>query len=509
MSLQLSPAQLGVALLCAGAGSVGAFPLAAWLVGHHGPRRASLWSGTLLLLVVTGLGWAPDLPTLMVLMVGFGVFETSFNVAINAVAARMEHSAGRSIMSRLHAWYCVGTFGGALLGSALAGAGIGVGLHFSAVALVAWAVVVVTCAALPPDRPDAQAGPGRLTLPRGPLFTLGVVCFCVAIAEGAITDWSGVYMRDALGAGEGTAPLAFAAFSALELAVRWVADPLKDRWGAQRIVAVGGIAAAAGVGVAAAALNAPLTIAGFALAGAGIAAVFPFIFSAAGRHGATALAGVATMGAYAEPKPAEGTYCSAARDSRLPSWCSSRRGTASCRRRASSSPRRRCRSSRSRSCSRRCRRSSSFFRSWPMWPSCSTMPSGASPRPVLPCDSALRWVKMCMRVVLNQTNQGLPSCCFASMNLTVSGEHLLVDRLHPLLRQRTGVLAALLAPLPEAGVVGEGAGGVRRVAVEHAARAEPLLELRVLRVVGVLGLLLRRSGGRSCRRTRRSRGPSG
>ncbi len=54
-----------------------------------------------------------------------------------------------------------------------------------------------------------------------------------------------------------------------------------------------------------------------------------------------------------------------------------------------------------------------------MWPSCSTMPSGAIPRPVLPCDSGLRWVKMCMRVVLNQTNQGLPSCCFASMNLTV------------------------------------------------------------------------------------------
>jgi MFS family permease len=78
--------------------------------------------------------------------------------------------------------------------------------------------------------------------------------------------------------------------------VRWVADPLKDRWGAQRIVAVGGLVAAVGVGLAAAAVDPPLTIAGFALAGAGIAAVFPFIFSAAGRHGATALAGVATMG---------------------------------------------------------------------------------------------------------------------------------------------------------------------------------------------------------------------
>src|SRR5205814_7767019 len=69
------------------------------------------------------------------------------------------------------------------------------------------------------------------------------------------------------------------------------------------------------------------------------------------------------------------------------------------------------------------------------------------------------------------------------------GEDLLVHRLHPLLRQWAGVLTALLAPLPEAAVVGECARRVRRVAVEHAARAEPLLERGVLRVVGVLGLL--------------------
>ena len=38
----------------------------------------------------------------------------------------------------------------------------------------------------------------------------------------------------------------------------------------------------------------------------------------------------------------------------------------------------------------------------------------------MPSDSVLRCVKMCMRVVLNQTNQGLPSFCFSSMNLMVA-----------------------------------------------------------------------------------------
>ena len=35
---------------------------------------------------------------------------------------------------------------------------------------------------------------------------------------------------------------------------------------------------------------------GFAIAGVGVAAVFPFVFSAAGRHGSSALAAVATLG---------------------------------------------------------------------------------------------------------------------------------------------------------------------------------------------------------------------
>ena len=104
---------------------------------------------------------------------------------------------------------------------------------------------------------------------------------------------------------------------------------------------------------------------------------------------------------------------------------------------------------------------------------------------------------------------GLAALLLLVDELDRGGEHLLVHRLHPLLRQRAGVLAALLAPLAEAGVVGECARGVGRVAMEHAARAEHLLELRVSSGSRGSRAPLPRSGGRSCRRTRRSRGPSG
>src|SRR4029453_2478191 len=68
-------------------------------------------------------------------------------------------------------------------------------------------------------------------------------------------------------------------------------------------------------------------------------------------------------------------------------------------------------------------RSSSFLSSCPTWPSCSTMPSGYTPRPVTPCDSFLRCVKMCMRVEFHQQKKGLLSLTAFSMNLRLASRN--------------------------------------------------------------------------------------
>jgi fucose permease len=295
-ALHLSPAQLGTVLLCGGIGAVLVFPLAAWLVAHYGARRAAWYSGLILLLMLPALAWAPDIVLLMAAMTGLGAAASCFDVAINAAGAAAEKAAGRSIMSQLHAWFCVGTFAGALIGSAMAALRVAPLLHFSLAAALSAIPLWLGYQALTCDRPEPSSGEKRFALPHGPLVALGIIAFCGAMAEGAIADWSGIFMSDQLGAGQGVAPLAFAAFSALMLAARLIGDRLKDRFGARPVLALGALLAAAGISIAVLALNAPMAIAGFALSGAGLAAVFPFIFSAAGRHGSTALAAVATMG---------------------------------------------------------------------------------------------------------------------------------------------------------------------------------------------------------------------
>ncbi|HEX7641781.1 MAG TPA: MFS transporter [Burkholderiaceae bacterium] len=295
-ALQLNAADLGLVLLCGGIGSVLSFPMASFLIAHFGARRAALQSGAALLAILALQAWMPNRICLMAGMTFMGMSACSFDVAINAIAAELEKSGGRSMMSLLHAWFCVGTFGGALLGSLLASAKLDVHWHFALVAAAQALPLWLAFNALPSDAPDPTLGKRRFALPHGPLVMLGIIAFCGSIAEGSIGSWSGVFLVDRLHVGDGVAPLGYAAFAAAMLAVRLVGDRLKERFGARAVVAAGSLLAALGTYGVVAAPNVALAVAGFALTGAGVATVFPFVFSAAGRYGASPLAGVATMG---------------------------------------------------------------------------------------------------------------------------------------------------------------------------------------------------------------------
>jgi MFS family permease len=294
-ALHLDAAQLSIALLGGGAGAVLSFPLAAGLVRWLGARRASCCAGLTMMLSLVCIALSPGLAWLSAAVFLFGASTSCFDVAINALGAVTEKAAGRSVMSMLHAWFCLGALIGALLGSLAAGAGLPVLNHFLMMVIPLALVLLVNSRWLPADEPHAAEHAPAYALPHGPLAMLGIIGFCGAMAEGSIGDWSGVYLKDTLHAADGVAPLAFAGFTGMMLAARLVCDRLKDRHGARRVIASSAVLAAIGLAVAAMAPGLALTLAGFALAGAGLAAVFPFVFSAGGRHGPTALAGVATL----------------------------------------------------------------------------------------------------------------------------------------------------------------------------------------------------------------------
>jgi fucose permease len=117
----------------------------------------------------------------------------------------------------------------------------------------------------------------------------------VLLAEGATGDWSGVYMNDVLGTGEGAATVAFIAFSLTMTLGRMVGDGLTAAWGAAALTRRAGLLGASGLGVALLFDSPAVAVLGFACLGAGLSIVVPIVFRAAGQRTDSPGAGIAAV----------------------------------------------------------------------------------------------------------------------------------------------------------------------------------------------------------------------
>jgi fucose permease len=298
--------QLGLVLLALAGGAVLALPLAGWLVGLAGSRRVSSLSAAGVCLVMPLPVLSPSLPALIAALFVFGALNALLDVAMNAQAAAVEIRVGRPIMSSFHALFSLGGVVGALLASAALAAGVGIVGHVLAAATVALGAVVAAIPRLLPSSPE----PTGVALARPPraLLGLGLLALLGLLAEGAMADWSAVYLHDTLGASSALAAVGFAAFSLAMAAGRFAGDSLVQGLGPRRVLRVSGAIAAGGLGLALLVGRPAAGIVGCALVGIGIANIVPVIFSAAARlpgvspgHGLAAVATTGYLGFLAGP----------------------------------------------------------------------------------------------------------------------------------------------------------------------------------------------------------------
>jgi MFS family permease len=282
--LGLGEGLLGVALLGAAVGALVAMPVVGALVSRFGSRRVVGISALTLSVVLLTPGLASSLLVLMLAVVMLGAANGGLDVAMNAQAVAVERGYGRPIMSSFHAAWSFGGLGGAALGGLLASMGVGPLPHFAAVAVLAAIAFAVAYGALLPSRADAsEEGTPAFARPTRALLGLGIISFCVLLGEGAMGDWSAVYLDDTLRTGPGFAAAGYAAFSLSMAFGRLFGDRFTELLGPVTLVRVCGTIAAVGLGLALAAAQPLVALVGFVCAGAGFSIVFPTALSAAGR----------------------------------------------------------------------------------------------------------------------------------------------------------------------------------------------------------------------------------
>jgi MFS family permease len=278
----LSDGALGLALLAIAAGAVAALPVAGALTARYGSRPVSRASALLFCAVLTLPLLAPNLPLLLTAFVLLGIGIGALDVSMNAHAVLVEERYGRPIMSSFHGLFSLG----GLVGAALAGGAMAAGLpptpHLAIAAAVLGAAVLAAWPALLPTMP-APSGDPLFVLPRGRLAILGAVAMAAFMAEGAMGDWSAIYLRMDLGAAPATAAWGFGAFSLTMAIGRLTGDVLVARFSAAGIVAAGALIGASTLAAALVAGHPAAAVLGFAGIGLGLSNVAPIVFSAAGR----------------------------------------------------------------------------------------------------------------------------------------------------------------------------------------------------------------------------------
>lgn len=299
--LGLDDAQLGLALLAFGGGSMLSMPLVGWLAHRLGNRTVIMVSGLLMCAALPALALVSSVASLVAALLYFGVMLGAVDVAMNAHAVDVERLDGGRLMSGFHGLFSVGGLSGAALISALLAVGVSLPLAATLIAIGLAALVLWLRADLLNDAPAPDAAPRQaLSMPHALAWLLGLLCFASFLAEGAMLDWSAVFLRDFRAVPAASAGFGYACFSVAMAMGRLFGDRFVGRHGPQWVVRIGAALAAAGFLLVSCVASAAASLLGFVLIGLGASNIVPVMFSAAGRLPGTppaiAIATATTLG---------------------------------------------------------------------------------------------------------------------------------------------------------------------------------------------------------------------
>jgi fucose permease len=238
------------------------------------------------------------LVTFVVLGVGNGLIDVYLNVA----AQREESRTRRPVLQWLHASYALGGVTGAGAAGALRTVGLDhrLGIAASGIALLATAWWNLRRASREPAAEGAASVLSVSALRRSPALWIPAltVLFCFLV-EGSMDIWSGLYLREELGASPAAAGAAFVAFAGALFVGRLFAARVLFELGPRRTILISGIGGGVGGTIAVLGDTTPVVAAAFLLMGFAMSAAGPAGFSLVEettRDPSNAIAAVATVG---------------------------------------------------------------------------------------------------------------------------------------------------------------------------------------------------------------------
>lgn len=294
----LSEQSLGFVLLAIAIGSLTIMPFMARIGNRLGAGKASVLLCTLFGLLLPLPLLMPSQSYLMAILFIMGIGMGGMDIAMNTAAAMIEEQEDVRIMSAFHGFWSLGAMLGAWIGSISYGASIPYSSHMAVVVSLFLLLVFsqrnqyFSISETQPNEDDPS-----FILPGKNLWVLAIVALLVFLAEGAIADWSALYMTHNLQAKASYAGFGYSAFALMMAVGRFYGDEITEKLGPSNILIGGNILVAVSIGALLLLAHPWIAILGFAVAGFGFSAVVPVVFSEAAKTpGMSTAANMAAIG---------------------------------------------------------------------------------------------------------------------------------------------------------------------------------------------------------------------
>ncbi len=278
--LDMNKADLGIALFFLSLGVFTVFPVAAKIINKVGVGKATSYGAVLSGLTALLPLLAPNYYVLIAALFVFGFVNGFTDIAMNTLVTEIEKKDQQNFMSAAHGFF---SLGGVLagLGSFLIGTIANPALHMTfAVILVIGVNLIFYKKYINIKAAPVEKEPFSLKLFK-PLLVIGIVSFVIMGSEGAIVDWSGLFLKEVALAPETLIGSGFLAFSIWMTLGRFFGDSISAKIGSIKIVAGGSLIAILGFLLVLTGQT-YLAIVGFAFTGLGFSVIIPELFRIGG-----------------------------------------------------------------------------------------------------------------------------------------------------------------------------------------------------------------------------------
>jgi fucose permease len=300
--LQLSPAMLGSALFFTWVGSLSMIPVARNLIRHFGAGRLIVPALAYYCFAISAPFMAPTYPIFCMSLLLMGTGSCCYNITINSLIATLEKQDGVLIMSTCHGFYSGGAMLGAAAGSLIAAHFRHPLVHLYSVQALALLFHLSQWRHYRHVAGDASVHHGGFRSAIRPLALVALIGLVFMVSEGAIADWSGLYLQKVALAPQALIGFGYAAFALAMAMGRFLGDAISRRFGSWQIIRGGSVLGVVGFALA---LSLPGTaaIAGFFVVGLGFSAIVPEVYRLAAKTpgidtsaGIAFIAGTANLG---------------------------------------------------------------------------------------------------------------------------------------------------------------------------------------------------------------------